>query len=91
MSIFILRPLALAAEVHIDMLKNLQDMVSKVCLTSREIRQNLQMIYSVMSMCKPATGEYDVKIEAYLAFLDMTKCKSVFRTGFPGKSAEVDR
>lgn len=91
MSFFILRPLALAAEVHIDMLKNLQDLVSKVCLTSRKMRQNLQNICSVMIMCRPVTTEYDVKIEACLAFLDMTKHKSVVRTDFLGKSADMDR
>lgn len=91
MSFFILRPVALAAEVHIEMLKNLQDMVSKVCLTSREMRQNLQTLYSVMSMCRPVTEEYDVKIKSCSAFLDMTKHKSVLRTGFLGKTAGMDR
>jgi hypothetical protein len=91
MSFFILRPLALAAEVHIEMLKNLQDMVSKVCLTSREMRQNLQTICSVMNMCRPVTEEYDVKIQSYLAFLDTTKHKSVLRTGFLGKTSGMNR
>ena len=91
MSFFILRPLALAAEVHIEMLKNLKDRVSKVCLTIREMRQNLQTICSVMSMCRPVTEEYDRKIQSCLAFLDMTKHKSVLRTGFLGKHTGIDR
>lgn len=91
MSFFIVRPLVLAAQVHIDMLKNLQDMVSKVSLTSSEMRQSLQTICSVMCMCRPVTEEYEAKIQSCLEFLDMNKHKSVLRTGFLGNPASMVR
>jgi len=56
--------------------------------TTREIRQNLQTICNLMSICKPATGAYDRRIQACLSFLDKTKFERVFSTSFSGKTAD---
>ena len=86
-----MRPLALAAEVQLDILKNPRDIPSNVFSTTREIRQNLQTICSIMSMCKPVVGEYNLKIQACMSFLDKTKLERVFSTGFSGKAADRGR
>ncbi|OQE04967.1 hypothetical protein PENVUL_c028G00235 [Penicillium vulpinum] len=57
MSLFIMRPLALAAEIQLDVLQNPQDMSYNAFSSTREIRQNLELLCNVMVVCKPATGD----------------------------------
>jgi hypothetical protein len=81
MSLFIMRPLALAAEIQLDVLQNPQDVSYNAFSSTREIRQNLELLCNVMVVCKPATGEYDPKIQACAAFLEKTKFERVFIRG----------
>uniref|UniRef100_A0A093VX27 Uncharacterized protein n=2 Tax=Talaromyces marneffei TaxID=37727 RepID=A0A093VX27_TALMA len=78
MSLFIMRPLALAAEIQLDALQNPQDMCYNAFSSTREIRQNLELLCNIMVVCKPATGEYDPRIQACVAFLEKTKFERVY-------------
>ncbi|KAL2819697.1 hypothetical protein BJX63DRAFT_381476 [Aspergillus granulosus] len=89
MSLFIMRPLALAAEVQLDVLQNPQDMSYNAFSSTREIRQNLELLCNVMVVCKPATGEYDPKIQACTAFLEKTKFERVFNSGLLGMGVGI--
>ncbi|GFF94993.1 hypothetical protein IFM53868_07794 [Aspergillus udagawae] len=68
MTFFIMRPLALAAEVQLDILQSPRDMGYNVFSSTHE----------------PATGEYNDKIQASMSFLDKTKFESVFSSGLLG-------
>jgi hypothetical protein len=84
MSLFIMRPLALAAEIQLDVLQDSQDTSYNAFSSTREIRQNLELLCNVMAVCKPATGEYDPKIEVCTGFLEKTKFGRVFNSGLLG-------
>jgi hypothetical protein len=79
-----MRPLALAAEVQLDILQSPRDIGYNVFSSTREIRQNLELLCDIMTVCKPATGEYNDKIQACVSFLDKTKFESVFSSGLLG-------
>lgn len=80
MTMFIMRPLALAADIQLEVLKaRAQDIGPNMVFTSREIRQNLQTTCNAMKACKPAMGEYDSKIQDCVEFLDRTRLGRLFR------------
>ncbi|GFF46564.1 hypothetical protein IFM46972_08073 [Aspergillus udagawae] len=84
MTFFIMRPLALAAEVQLDILQSPRDIGYNVFSSTREIRRNLELLCNIMTVCKPATGEYNDKIQACVSFLDKTKFESAFSSGLLG-------
>ncbi|KAJ5164770.1 uncharacterized protein N7500_006600 [Penicillium coprophilum] len=84
MSLFIMRPLALAAEFQLEVLQNPQDMSYNAFSSTREIRQNLELLCNVMVVCKPATGEYDRRIQACTAFLEKTRFERVLNSSLLG-------
>jgi hypothetical protein len=80
MTMFIMRPLVLAADIQLEVLKaRAQDIGPNMVFTNREIRQNLQTTCNAMKACKPATGEYDSKIQDCVDFLDRTRLGRPFR------------
>lgn len=79
-----MRPLVLASEIQLDVLQNPQDISYNAFSSTREIRQNLELLCNVMLVCKPSTGEYDNKIQACIAFLENTKFERLFNSGLLG-------
>lgn len=83
MSLFIMRPLALAAEIQLCVLKNrVQGVGLNINYTNREIRHSLKTICNAMDAFKDSIGEYELCIKECQAFLESTQNSGWFSREF---------
>ena len=69
-----MRPLALAAEIHLCVLKDgIQGIGIDVHYTNREIRRSLEVICSAMDAFQDATGEHGQMIGECRTFLQSSE------------------
>jgi hypothetical protein len=92
MSLFIMRPLALAADIQLCVLRNgIQGIGLNIYHTNREIRHSLETICSAMDAFKDSTGQYEPCIKECQAFLESTQFGKRFNTEFGAQRPSLQR
>jgi hypothetical protein len=83
MSLFIMRPLALAAEIQLCVLRNgIQGIGLNTYYTNREIRHSLEAICCAMKAFKDSTGQHELCIQECQEFLESTQFGKQFNAEF---------